>query len=251
MSEIRKIAGKNVVSQDELLKELFSNAPQSESWQVELPSKGKFYNNFIGATVNPLTYQDEERILSSKGQGNDLINLLVAACVTGVEISEMLPMDKLYLLMKIREISYGAEYKFTVGCPSCNAEIKSSLDLSDHFTVKDIPDDFEDPREILLPKLGVPAKVRFPRTKDEGYLSDSKLMIKNLYRFIDSIGEHTDSVLISKAVKMMHIQDVKRIIKEINRDEYGIDPKFMFECPSCKYSSVMNIPLGVDFFSVS
>mgnify|MGYP003638941186 CR=1 FL=1 len=251
MSEIRKIAGKEPVSQDDILKELFKDAPASESWQVTLPSKGRFYTNFRGASVSPLTYQDEERILNSKGQGTELINLLVEACVTGVTMSEVVPMDKLFLLMKIREISYGSEYKFSVGCPSCNTEIKTSLDLGSHFIVNEVPEDLTDPREVVLPKLGVTAKVRFPRTQDESYLSDSKVLISNLYRFIESLGKYSDPLIISKAVNRMHIQDIKKIIKEVHKDEYGIDPRFMFECPSCKHSTMMSVPLGADFFSVS
>ena len=251
MSEIRKIAGNNVASHDSVLNELFKNMPEGESWEVSLPSKGKFYTNFTGATVTALTFQDEERILNSKGKGSNIINMLVDTCVQGVNVQELLTMDKLFLLMKIRELSYGSEYEFPIGCTQCHKEIITTIDLDSHFKIKEVPEDFTDPREITLPKLGVDVKVVFPRTRDEAYLEDSKTVIKNLYRFVISLGEITDPVLISKAIKRMHIQDVKTIIKEVNREEYGIDPRFMFECPSCKNSTLMAIPLGVDFFSVS
>mgnify|MGYP003652230390 CR=1 FL=1 len=251
MSEIRKIAGNAPLNKESVLDELFKNMPEDESWEVALPSKGKFYTNFVGATVTPLTFQDEEKILSSGGKGGSIINMLVDTCVQGVTVSELLPMDKLYLLMKIREVSYGSMYEFPITCPQCSTEINTELDLANHFAVTEVPDDLTDPREITLPKLGVALKVRFPRAQDEAYLEDSKTVLKNLYRFIVSIGEIVDPVLISKAVKRMHIQDVKTIIAGVNRDEYGIDPRFQFNCPSCKTVTLMAIPLGVDFFSVS
>lgn len=251
MSEIRKIAGSNMNNQEQILKELFKNMPENETWQVDLPSKGKFYSNFTGATVTALTYQEEERILNSKGKGSEVINMLIDACVMGVKVSDLLTMDKLFLLMKIRELSYGSEYQFPIACSNCNKEIITTLELDKHFVVKEIPDDLTDPRKIKLPKLGVTAEVIFPRSRDEAYLEDSKTVLKNLFRFVTSLGEITDPILISKALKKMHIQDIKTIMKGVNKDEYGIDPRFMFDCPSCKTVTLMGIPLGVDFFSVS
>lgn len=251
MSEIRKIAGNKENSQERLFEDLFKSVPENEYWQVDLPSKGKFYSGFTEATVTPLTYQEEERILNSKGKGSQIINMLVDSCVKGVNVSELLAMDKLFLLMKIREISYGSEYEFPVACPNCNKEITTTLELDKHFVVKEVPEDLTDPREVKLPRLGVSAKVMFPRSKDEAYLDDSTTLLKNLFRFVVSIGEITDPVFVAKALKKMHIQDIKTIVKEVNKDEYGIDPRFMFDCPSCKTVTPMAIPLGVDFFSVS
>ena len=251
MSEIRKIAGSDMNSQEQLLKDLFKNMPENETWQVDLPSKGKFYSNFTGATVTALTYQEEERILNSKGQGSEIINMLIGSCVAGVTVSELLTMDKLFLLMKIRELSYGSEYQFPIACPNCKKEIVTILELDNQFEVKEVPDDLTNPRKIKLPRLGVTAEVVFPRSRDEAYLEDSKTVLKNLFRFVASLGGVTDPVIISKALKKMHIQDIKTIIKEVNKDEYGIDPRFLFSCPSCKTSTLMAVPLGVDFFSVS
>ena len=251
MSQIRKIAGNMPIDREAVLDELFKNMPNDENWEVNLPSQGRFYTNFISATVSPLKFQDEEKILSSSGKGSNIINMLLEACVKGITVNELLPMDKLYLLMKIREISYGSAYEFPIGCPACDTEIKTKIDLGKHFNISEIPEDLTDPREVMLPKLGIKVEVRFPRTKDEVYLEDAKSAVSNIYRFINSIGKITDPVLISKAVKRMHIQDVKTIIKAVNREEYGIDPRFQFECPSCNEKTLMAIPLGVDFFSVS
>ena len=218
---------------------------------MSLPSKGRFYKNFTGATVVPLTFEEEERILNTKGKGANIINSLIGTCVRGVPMGDLLPMDKLYLLMKIREVSYGSVYEFPLPCPACGVDIKTELDLSTHFNITEVPDDLEDPREINLPKLGVKAKVRFPRATDNVYLEESEPVMANLYRFVVSINEISDPVIIAKAIKKMHIQDVKALIKGVNMDGYGIDPRFQFECPSCDEKTLMAIPLGADFFSVS
>jgi hypothetical protein len=72
-----------------------------------------------------------------------------------------------------------------------------------------------------------------------------------LYRFVVSLGGQTDSVFISKAIKRMHIIDVKTIANEVTKGEFGLDPRFMFECPSCGHNAMMEIPLDASFFSVT
>jgi len=114
-----------------------------------------------------------------------------------------------------------------------------------------VPEDFEDPREIELPKLGVKAEVRFPRSREEVFLKDSESVYQNLYRFVISINGNSDPVFISKALKRMHIMDIKKLVSEINKAEYGVNPRFIFECPECTHTETMAIPMDVSFFSVS
>ena len=83
------------------------------------------------------------------------------------------------------------------------------------------------------------------------FLTDSEEVYKNMYRFVVSIDGNTDPVFVSKALKRMHIQDIKKIISEINKGEYGVNPRFIFECPECSHNETMAIPMDVSFFSVS
>jgi hypothetical protein len=75
--------------------------------------------------------------------------------------------------MKVREISYGENYEFNITCPACTSEIKTSLVLSEHLNMTQVPDELSQiPREIDLPKLKVKAEVRFPRSREEAFLAD-------------------------------------------------------------------------------
>ena len=114
-----------------------------------------------------------------------------------------------------------------------------------------VPDDLSDPREIMLPRLKVKAEVRFPRSREEALLSSPEEVYKNMYRFVVSVDGNPDPVFISKALKRMHIQDVKTIMAELNKGEYGVNPRFIFECPECSHTETMAIPMDVNFFSVS
>lgn len=232
------------------LQKLFESIPYENEMFVELPSKGKFYPNFKGVKVVPLLFEDEQKILMSKNKNINPVNEILAKCVQGINVNDLLAMDKLYLLMKIKEISYGPDYKFSVICPACASPTDATL-VIDGIPVNRVPEDLGDPREVTLPMLKIKAQVRFPRASEEHYFSNSESIVNNLYRAVVSLNGNTDQVFISKAIKKMHIRDIKTLEKEINRVEYGIDTTFQFDCPSCKHSTVLGIPFDSNFFSVN
>tara|TARA_R100001509_G_scaffold143375_2_gene99098 strand:- start:71 stop:817 length:747 start_codon:yes stop_codon:yes gene_type:complete len=248
MSENKPIVEQN--SRDSELDSLFSNYSENSLTILDIPSKGKFYQGFQGIEVKPLTYLDEQKILGSKTT-EDVVSKLLEKSIEGVNVNELLSMDKIYLLMKVREASYGDNYQFNITCPNCNSDIHSELVLSEHLNMNQVPDDLSDPREVDLPKLKVKAVVRFPRSKEDVFLKDLESSYSNLYRFVISINGNSDPIFVSKAIKRMHILDVKKLISEIGKPEYGVDPRFLFECPECSHTETMAVPLDVNFFSVS
>ena len=160
-------------------------------------------------------------------------------------------MDKVYLLMKVREASYGEDYEFKVTCPECSTDVTTNVILSKHLNMVTVPDDIGDPRTITLPQLKAKVEVRFPRSKEEVLLKDTESIYRNAYKFVVSIEGNKDPIFISKAIKRLHIKDTKKLISEIVQSEYGVDPRFIFECPECNHSETMSIPLDIHFFSVS
>ena len=251
MTENKKIIEKTGDPREDALNDLFSESADDTMVITEIPSKGKFYSDFKGIEVQPLTFVDEQKILNAKDANLDIVSKLLEKTIDGVVVDELLSMDKMYLLMKVREVSYGDLYDFKVTCPACSTEINTSLKLSEHLNMTQVPDDLEDPRKVTLPKLKVEAEVRFPRSREEILLSDTDEIHKNMYRFVVSIKGNRDPVFISKALKRMHIQDIKKIVSEISKSEYGVNPRFIFQCPECSHEETMAIPMDVSFFSVS
>jgi hypothetical protein len=233
------------------LERLFANVPVEVDTIVNLPSRGKFYKDFKEVKVLPLLFEDEQRILTAKGRDSNPINNILSKCVKGIPINDLIIADKLYLLLKIKEISYGPEYKFSIICPKCESNVDTVLDVNKHMPVNYAPDELTDPREVTLPILKVKARVRFPRIADEQYTMDVDSAIQNLYRFVVSINGNEDIVFISKALKKMHIRDIKTLMKEIKRDDVGVNSSFQFECPHCNHKDIMGVPFDANFFSVS
>lgn len=251
MSKNTKIVEGGRDPRESLLDDLFSNYDSDGITVLDLPSKGKFYSGFQGVEINPLTYLDEQNILGSKDINVDIVSKLLEKSTGGVDVGELLSMDKIYLLMKVREASYGDEYEFKVTCPQCSTDVKTELILSKHLNMVAVPDDLEDPRTITLPKLKAKVEVRFPRSREESFLKDTESIYQNVYKFVVSVEGNKDPIFISKAIKRLHIMDMKKLISEIVQSEYGIDPRFVFECPECSHSDTMAIPLDINFFSVS
>tara|TARA_S200002703_G_scaffold146514_1_gene141605 strand:- start:336 stop:1091 length:756 start_codon:yes stop_codon:yes gene_type:complete len=251
MSENKQIVGKSGDPRDAALDALFADVKEDNLTITDLPSRGKFYEGFQGVEVKPLTYTDEQKILNVKDSNADIVSKLLEKSTQGVNVDDLLSMDKMYLLMKVREVSYGEDYQFNITCPACTSEIKTSLVLSEHLNMTRIPDDLEDPRKVKLPVLGVDAEVRFPRSREEAFLKDSDDIYRNIYRFVVSINDNSDPVFISKALKRMHIRDIKKIVSEITKGEYGVNPRFIFQCPDCGHEETMAVPMDVSFFSVS
>tara|TARA_R110000782_G_scaffold184388_2_gene274669 strand:+ start:31726 stop:32487 length:762 start_codon:yes stop_codon:yes gene_type:complete len=253
MDKITDITPKNAtpISREDAIEALFANVPKEVEVEVQLPSKGKFYENFNGVRVKPLLFEDEQRILSTSNRGVDAVNGILRKCVDGVPIESVVLFDKIFLLMKVREISYGAEYNFPISCPKCGAGVTTTIDIAKHLDITYVEDDLEDPRTIRLPTLDVDVEVRFPRVIEESYLSDVDTIIKNLHRFVVSIADTTDPVFINTVLKRLAIRDMKTISNAILKNDYGVDPRFNFECPTCKHIEVLNVPLDAHFFSVS
>jgi len=247
MSNLDKFADQR----DSRLEQLFGEIPAETDVIVRLPSEGRFYNNKAPeVTITSIKFEDEKQLASSAKNNLNPINLILTKCVKGADVNSLLLIDKLFLLLKIREISYGAEYPAEVICPHCQSKSEIKINLS-NLLVNYIPHDVVDPREITLPKLNNTATVRLPRVSDEDYISSSDQTYTNLWRFVTELNGITDPVFVSKAIPKMHIMDVKYIISQIMRTDLGLNPKFLFDCGFCSRESKVEVPINENFFSVT
>lgn len=233
---------------DDEIKELFGDIPFSEEVEVDLPSENRLYKLIDPGkpiTLRPITFEDEKSLLGAKEY--DVLNILLSKCVSNINVGDLLEMDKLYLIMKLREISYGDEYETLAICPKCNSENQMTIRISE-LNINPVPDDFCEPLTYTLPKLQKEIKIRYPRVKDEKFISNS--FSDNIWRFVESIDGKTDKALIANALKKMHIIDVKTIIKLMQTD-FGVDPKVKMQCSHCGGVSVIDLPFDANFFNVS
>ena len=231
---------------------ILENLPTELETDVDLPSKCKFYSlpdPGSNVSVRPMTFEDEKAIATiKKSDRMNPINYLLSRCVNNLNINELLLMDKMYLLYKIREVSYGPEYEVNITCPKCNSDSEVKIDIS-KLLLNEVPDDLTDPREVTLPAIKKNAIVRFPRLKEEKYLNFIENKNVQFWRFIESIDGHSDKKVISKVLDKLPLGDMHVLISELTKAEYGLDSKINYICGDCAGETVVDIPIGENFFS--
>ncbi len=236
---------------DDTVNKILENLPTELEQAVDLPSKSKFYilkDPSEGVKVRPMTFSDEKAIVQSNGK--DSINILLSRCVENLDINQLLQFDKLYLLMKIREVSFGGDYTVDVLCNNCSMKNSVTFDIQS-FKNNQIPDDLEDPRPVMLTGIGKEAKVRFPRVQDEVYIVDANKIMDNLWRFVMEIDGKTNKAVISKVIQKLPSKDVHILMNEVFGTNYGIQTKGQFKCDGCGYIQMTELPIGTDFFTLS
>jgi hypothetical protein len=231
-------------SKEDIINSLLSDIPSDVTIEVNLPSECKAYNMNDSdiLQLRPMTFEDERSLIGSTE--GDPLNLLLEKCFTGVKVLDLLPMDKLYLIMKLREISYGDDYETLLICKHCSAENPTKVKLS-KLNVNPVPDDFQDPISVFLPKIKKEIKVKMPRVRDE-----SVDMFENLWRFVVEIDGHTDKSIIAPVVDKLPLVDIKTIVKALTTD-YGLDTNVKLQCKKCGGVSVIDLPIDANFFGVS
>lgn len=239
-------------NRQDIIEDLLKDLQVTDSVQVTLPSENRGYSfleNEEPVSLRPLTYEDEKALVSSSKAGNDAISTLISRCVDGVIVEELYDFDKLFLLLKLREISYGDDYKSLIICPLCKAENPVTVLLSE-LSVNPVPDDFSDPCEVFLKGIKKTIRLRYPRTKDEKFLADSEKTYDNLWRFVVDIEGVTDKVIITEVLKRLPLIDHKTILNSLKLP-YGVETKVNFQCSKCGGGSVINLPINENFFNVS
>jgi len=238
-------------AKDAVINDILKDLPTDTAVEVELPSECRVYNlEDPGApiTIRPMTFEDEKALVGA-GRGEDPVNLILQRCTTNIKIPDLLSMDKFYLIMKLREISYGDDYSTLLVCSHCKAENPTTVKLS-QLNVNPVPDDFEDPVTVLLPSINKEAKIKLPRVRDERFFEDAAASLEQIWRFVVEIDGHTDKSIIAPVIDKLPLRDVRTILNAIKTD-FGVDTNVKFQCKECGGVTVVDLPIDANFFDVN
>jgi len=227
---------------DQMVEDILSDMPYNAKNVVTLPSGSE-------ATLRPITFEEEKQILSLAKKGVDPSMVLLDNCVTDIDKSDILLVDKIYLLFKLRELSFGSVYKFIVGCPSCKQENRISIDLNDMPVVS--MEDLGREVEVELPMCKKKAVVKLASVNDEKYIGDSEVLMENLWRFITSIDGIDNDMVIQKVIHRLPAGDINKMLSTVMCEGYGLTTEIRVLCSHCQHDSVMELPLNKNFFSAS
>ena len=235
---------------DEVLDDLFSDSKSNIEQIVELPSKGLGYKDQKSkVTIRTMTF-DDEMALSESTPDQDVVNLMISRCVKGVDPDTLYSPDKIFLLFKIRELSYGTSVKLSGPCSNCQSVNNLDVDLS-KLEVKYVDDTFTDPKEVFLPDLKKNIYVRIPRSSDSEYLINKKRILDNLWRFVEKIHTYSDPQVISTSIERLSSRDVRIILENLLDDDFGLQNRAKYVCVDCRKENILEVPVSQAFFTVS
>lgn len=238
-------------NKQEMIDKLLENLPTNVEIEVELPTKNKVsckQDPTKPVTVRPMNFEDEKAIASQKGK-TDPINMILSRCATNINVADLITPDKLFLLIKLREVSYGENYECELPCQHCDSLTKTTIKLGE-LPITYAGDDFCDPSEVFLTGIKKKVKVRLIKTKDEAYFKDPSMIMNHIWRFVEEIDGVKDKTIISAVIEKMPSKDIKKIVNAM-RSDLGINTKIAFDCASCQKESVVELPINADFFEES
>lgn len=258
-----------VTGGSDLLKQLTDgvkdNTHQYE--EISLPSMGKFYDGTDGPTdgklwIRPMT-GDEEQILATprfvkKGQA---INMIFQRCMRdSYRPEDFLTIDRTYLLIYLRGISYTPDYDVEVKCPECDRKFSHTIDLNS-LVVEECPDDYGPPLEDVLPTSKYSFRYKLSRGRDEntiqeyrerrikmfGDQSDDTLVYRTAM-LLDDIEGLEDKKELQKLISVLPINDVAHIRNMVSEPPFGVDTNVSITCANCLQDFEVDLPLEANFF---
>lgn len=239
--------------------------------EITLPSLGKFYNGADGPTdgvlhIRPMTGQEEQIFgtprLIKKNQGLDMI---LNQCIqegNRYNVSNFLAIDRTFLLIYLRGISYSREYEVEIKCPACERRFNEVIDL-DSLIVENCPEDLNAENLVCtLPDSGFKVHYKLLRGVDEVKIREhqerknkefSATGVDDTFSYqlslaIVECAELTDPVELNVLLKRLKIVDTNYLRNVILKPAFGVDTKVDVMCSYCNENIEMELPFDASFF---
>lgn len=274
-------APKVQVAQSQDIKELINRIRESSDYRpVDLPSNGIPYMADSplkeGKVLMRPMRAGEEEILSTPKFFKDgqAIEMIFKQCIQFPskmpldDPRQLLSLDRTYLLIYLRAISYGNLYECSVNCATCRATFDTIIDLENELDCDFLEDvDFKEPLKGMWPEIKFPFYYRLSRGFDEHQLlkmdRDRKSKFSNptdqslLNRanlLITQIGDEesgfctNDPKQIRQVLQELVAKDLYETRRCLDSQPFGVDARVVLDCPKCGAENIMALPMGADFF---
>jgi len=252
----------------ESLEEIISALNNKIYDELELPSRGFFYKNGFGPEDGILHMRamtgEEEQILTTERlvRNGQAINMIFGRCLKEKQFKpeNFLVIDRTYLLIWLRGISYGTMYEVELKCPSCDKKFPFAINL-DSLLVRKCPDDFKPPLEGKLPESGLPFSYKLPSGADEDSVQEFKKQHEQNFQggldqtlswrtatLLNNIGKVTSKEELHVLLKHLPIGDVNYLRNLVNDPPFGVDSKVQITCSECFHDFEIDLPYEINFF---
>lgn len=218
-----------------------------------LPSKGLIYREKFDPHIRmrSMTVAEEMKRLSPATNPYKMMSEIIDACIIDklpISAYDMCLGDYVYLLQKLRTVTYGAEYKIGFTCPFCKTTQETTLDL-DKLKVHEYDESIKDMYDIVLPRTQHKVRLKFQTPRDLDYIAaradDLKKKFKEmadptvlltLESFIETIdGEPLNKALSMELLKSLPAMDYNVLQHKATQlnERIGIDVTATVLCSEC------------------
>lgn len=233
---------------------------------VTLPSMGILYKEDkipAEVTVRGMTTKEEKILYAS--QGGDVFQKILSNCITepsNIDVKKLIAADEMFLIMQLRMVTYGPEYKVSAVCPHCGARETYKINLSE-FETDFLPDDFEEPIKIELPRSGDVLSVKILRNEDSDFVEKHARKfakqfnlnyreveyVNRMAKYIIAINdEPVDFNTARDYVENMMSMDSAKFWSVLNSIKVGLDTTANVVCSSCGEEFDFVMPITSEFF---
>jgi len=236
------------------------NAPTGFFEIKGYPSKGKLYPKSTQIFSRPLKILEVKQLTTiDESNFDSVINNVLSKTVKGIEIDELCPADKLFIIFWQRANTYkGDGFAVDFVCNKCNKESSYDFDVT-NLVLSDIPDDYSLDKLITLPQSKHKIKARQIVVRDERLIKsflenpetssyDSDLLT------VAAVIETVNGNVLSLKDKYLMLTEELSIIDSMHlmtvykKNEISIEPTLEVECKTCGESAETPITFHPDFF---
>lgn len=243
---------------------------QQHDWKtMRLVSRGAYYGGIVPdgeVQVRAWTATELAR-LNSGGNTLDRIESTLAVTTKlpgGLTLLECLAVDRLFLLLGVRTVTFGPMYTFEWRCGSCKHKNHHEVNLAEDLEERNVPEDsaiVEEPVPVTL-STGVIAEFMFLRGKEERAVQAHEKRLQKaggttnapteLYRLqlqltrID--GEPVHSVDKQHFIEGLSAVDLVHIEQTLEDSEPGLDLTVYPDCSNCGLPEEVSLPFDMEFF---
>lgn len=221
-----------------------------------LPSRGRYYKSDLYARkLTAIECKDLSKV--RKENVNAVFNKVIGSAISGIDLSDILVNDKLWLIFYLRAVTYDDPPMNVIGiCQSCeNTKIYQYTlkDLDVKYADQVLPDSFDLPN-------GDKISLRFPTIETEIEVSKTKAdpnMIENIDEDVMTIASHIrtingEVVGIYEAYEYFvrgngSAKDFSRLTTILREFSFGAKPIAKFKC-ECGKEVLAEVILSSDFF---
>lgn len=235
----------------------------------KLPSLGKIYSQQFNpnVTLRSMTVEDEMKRLSPSKKPYKAMSEIIESCMVEklpISVYDLCMGDYIYLLYKLRIVTYGSEYNMQYVCPSCGSLEKVKVNL-DKLKINKFTEKLKDSLNVELPVSKKIIKLRMQTPRDFDDIAEKTEEMKEefpemtgdpsylltLQSFIAGIdGNPVDQIMIKEFLKKLPMADANKLIQSATKvnNMIGVEGSIKVTCENCGLSTTLPFRFTDEFF---